>query len=264
MIIRRFCNSVFIIVISLCAKFVVSNGLRPSDFGSYQTPPFNNDSPVAPSNSGFPDQEQTSFQQQYYQQQYGTESGFNPSTNQQKNIEVSKLTQFLAQGSKVSLSFVFFMLMWRTLHHYEIATSYKGIKRNILVLPVAFLFLGNLFAFVSAFTGGLDSHTKKKRAKAVLNLGKLVEAALFLYNMLKMTVFPSRYVPQEIFIAGAIHNFVIINMLHTYTKLSFGGLAVAVESEKISDENEFYGDSFYSGYDQGYADDSQQQYNNNW
>ena len=69
MIIRSFCNSVFIIVISLCAKFVVSNGLRPSDFGSYQTPPFNNDSPVAPSNSGFPDQEQTSFQQQYYQQQ---------------------------------------------------------------------------------------------------------------------------------------------------------------------------------------------------
>ena len=180
---------------------------------------------------------------------YGVGSGFDPTNKQQ--VEVSKLTQFLGAGSKVSLSAIFFMLMWRSLHHYEVANSFKGLKRTLLVTPIVLLFLGDLFACVTAFTTGLDSHVAKRRAKAVLNLGKIVEAVLFIHNVIKMTVLPSIYVPQEIFIAGAIHNFVIINILHQYTKLSFGGLAASVEAQKPSDNSNYYNPDPH-GYDQNY------------
>ena len=150
------------------------------------------------------------------------------------------------------------MLMWRSLHHYEVANSFKGLKRTALVTPTVLLFLGDLFACVTAFTTGLDSHIAKRRAKAVLNLGKILEAILFVYNVTKMSIFPSRYIPQEIYIAGAIHNFVIINILHQYTKLSFGGLAASVGAQKTVEDENFYDQNQYGydqnqyGYDQGY------------
>ena len=51
--------------------------------------------------------------------------------------------------SKGSISCLFFLLMWRSVHHYESADS-----RLLLVLPSALLFLGNLYGFVTSLMKG--------------------------------------------------------------------------------------------------------------
>mmetsp|Transcript_14447 Transcript_14447/g.18883 ORF Transcript_14447/g.18883 Transcript_14447/m.18883 type:complete len:289 (-) Transcript_14447:538-1404(-) len=224
--------------------FVNNNGNNNSyNYNNFSQAPADSSAPVAPQPSAIYDEETSwnQYQEEQYNQRQGQYDPSNPSS-----IDVSKLTQFLAAGSKVSLSLIFFMLMWRSLHHYEVANSFKGMKRTMLVTPIVLLFLGDLFACVTAFTTGLDTHVAKRRAKAVLNLGKLVEAILFVYNVVKMSILPSKYIPQEIYIAGAIHNFVLITILHQYTKLSFGGLAASMESQNLKDQQyNYYGQDQY-------------------
>eukprot|EP00986_Skeletonema_menzelii_P009632 scaffold4423_cov159-Skeletonema_menzelii.AAC.8 len=93
--------------------------------------------------------------------------------------------------SKVSVSFFFFILMWRTVHHYELAdatfgptgrrTSSGGFKaffvRTIITSPLVVLFLGEMMGAILGISGGGagQSHSTKKRLKGILNLHKGVE-----------------------------------------------------------------------------------------
>eukprot|EP00985_Skeletonema_marinoi_P010299 scaffold4846_cov152-Skeletonema_marinoi.AAC.9 len=93
--------------------------------------------------------------------------------------------------SKVSVSFFFFILMWRTVHHYELAdatfgptgrrTSKGGFKaffvRTIVTSPLVVLFLGEMMGAILGISGGGagQSHSTKKRLKGILNLHKGVE-----------------------------------------------------------------------------------------
>ena len=97
--------------------------------------------------------------------------------------------------SRISVSFFFFILMWRTVHHYELAdlafssaaTSTGGGKssspmlRIIVVTPLVILFIGEMMGAILGLTGGLgigggndnSSHATKKRLKGILNLHKV-------------------------------------------------------------------------------------------
>jgi len=128
--------------------------------------------------------------------------------------------KLLASVSRTSLSFWFFVLVWRSVHHYELADKcWKGNTRLALVIPPVALFIGNLAGCVSSLTG--PKNVTKKRLKAILNLDKLVEAVLLVYNVLRLTVYPSKYTPREIYVGRLFHNFLYIISCQMFTKVTW-------------------------------------------
>ncbi|KAL3804957.1 hypothetical protein ACHAWO_005473 [Cyclotella atomus] len=137
--------------------------------------------------------------------------------------------------SRVSVSFFFFILMWRTVHHYELADaafgSSKGVKaaflRSMVVTPLVVLFLGEMMGAILGLTGGSiggggsASHATKKRLKGILNLHKGVELVMLVYNVIRLAVWPSRYVIREVYIGRTISNFFFLMQAQLYTKLSW-------------------------------------------
>ncbi len=139
------------------------------------------------------------------------------------------------------MSFFFFILMWRTVHHYELADatfapSARGSRptprpllRAAVVTPLVVLFLGEMAGAVLGLTGGLGigsggggaSHATKRRLKGVLNLHKTVELAMIVYNVVRLAVWPSRYVMREVYIGRTIANFFFLMQAQLYTKLSW-------------------------------------------
>lgn len=139
--------------------------------------------------------------------------------------------------SKVSVSFFFFILMWRTVHHYELADATFGptgrrssgsgglkafLVRTIVVTPLVILFLGEMMgAILGIGGGGGQSHSTKKRLKGVLNLHKGVELTSMVYNIARLALFPSKYTIREVYIGRTISNFFFLMQCQLYTKLSW-------------------------------------------
>jgi hypothetical protein len=139
--------------------------------------------------------------------------------------------------SKVSVSFFFFILMWRTVHHYELADSTFGpsgkrtsgggfraaLVRTIVLSPLVVLFLGEMIGAILGLSGGGggQSHATKKRLKGILNLHKGVELVMMAYNIVRLAIFPSRYTIREVYIGRTISNFFFLLQCQLYTKLSW-------------------------------------------
>ena len=144
--------------------------------------------------------------------------------------------------SRASVSFFFFLLMWRTVHHYELADATfappaarggpsRPLLRAVVVTPLVVLFLGEMVGAILGLTGGLGmgggsggggaSHATKRRLKGVLNLHKTVELAMMAYNVVRLAVWPSRYVMREVYIGRTISNFFFLMQAQLYTKLSW-------------------------------------------
>ena len=100
--------------------------------------------------------------------------------------------------SRASVSVFFFILMWRTVHHYELADAAFGrartfrgaLLRTLVVTPLVVLFLGEMMGALLGLTGGgigsgsSSSHATKKRLKGILNLHKGVELFMMVYNVI--------------------------------------------------------------------------------
>ncbi len=138
--------------------------------------------------------------------------------------------------SKVSVSFFFFILMWRTVHHYELADATFGptgrmksggfkafLVRTIVLSPLVVLFLGEMMGAILGISGGGggQSHATKKRLKGVLNLHKGVELIMMAYNIVRLALFPSKYTIREVYIGRTISNFFFLIQCQLYTKLSW-------------------------------------------
>lgn len=139
--------------------------------------------------------------------------------------------------SKVSVAFFFFILMWRTVHHYELADSTFGpsgkrtsgggfraaLVRTIVLSPLVVLFLGEMMGAILGLSGGGggQSHATKKRLKGILNLHKGVELVMMAYNIVRLAIFPSRYTIREVYIGRTISNFFFLLQCQLYTKLSW-------------------------------------------
>jgi hypothetical protein len=139
--------------------------------------------------------------------------------------------------SKVSVSFFFFILMWRTVHHYELADATFGptgrrssgggfkafLVRTIVLSPLVVLFLGEMMGAILGISGGGggQSHATKKRLKGVLNLHKGVELVMMAYNIVRLAIFPSKYTIREVYIGRTISNFFFLMQCQLYTKLSW-------------------------------------------
>ena len=166
--------------------------------------------------------------------------------------------------SRVSVSLFFFILMWRTVHHYELAdatfSSSSSRKHNntglrtsllriVIVTPLVVLFLGEMMGAILGVTGGGSnaSHTTKKRLKGILNLHKGVELVMMFYNVLRLAIWPSKYVMREVYIGRTISNFFFLMQAQLYTKLSWDEIA------KSTMEGGYATESYYDDYTQDMA-----------
>ena len=133
--------------------------------------------------------------------------------------EQGRMKLFISVG-KGSRALIFFFLMWRNVHLYEVADqAAKGIVRLALVVPLVLLFFGNLMGVVASLSS--PGHAAKRRLKAILNMDKLVEAMLILYSFVRLTVSPSKYVPREVYITNILHSFLFILQCQGFTRLSW-------------------------------------------
>ena len=104
--------------------------------------------------------------------------------------------KLLASISRCSIAMFFFILMWRAVHHYELADQmFNGATRLFMVLPPVVLFLGNMAGCVGSIMS--NGALGKKRMKAILNLNKLVEVSLMAYNVMRLVLVPSKFVMRE-------------------------------------------------------------------
>jgi hypothetical protein len=146
--------------------------------------------------------------------------------------------KLLTSVSKGSRALIFFVLMWRDIHLYEIADqSRTGIARLVLVVPLTLLFVANLAGAVASITS--PSHSAKRRLKGILNLDKLLEVLLIVFYLIRLTIAPSKYTPREIFISNTLHSVFFIIQSQAFTKLSWdesAGMPVGV-SDSSSMEN---------------------------
>jgi len=160
--------------------------------------------------------------------------------------------------SRVSVSLFFFILMWRTVHHYELAdatfssSSRKhtntglraSLLRIVIVTPLVVLFLGEMMGAIMGVTGGGSnaSHTTKKRLKGILNLHKGVELVMMFYNVVRLAIWPSKYVMREVYIGRTISNFFFLMQAQLYTKLSWD------EITKSTMDGGYATESYYDDY----------------
>jgi len=138
--------------------------------------------------------------------------------------------KLLASVSKGSISLFFFILMWRAVHHYELADlSFKGTTRLIMVFPPIMLFLGNMIGCVVSVMSSSSNASKgsKKRLKALLNFNKLVELALIIYNVSRLLFIPSKYILREIYIGRTLSNFLFIVQCQLFTKVTWGAAQIS-------------------------------------
>jgi hypothetical protein len=128
--------------------------------------------------------------------------------------------KLLASVSKGSRAFIFFVLMWRDVHLFEIADQrLKGMARLMAVVPLTVMFLANLAGVVASVTS--PSHSGKKRMKAILNLDKIIEVVLLVYYFVRLTVAPDKFVPREIFIANTLHSVFFLIQCQAFTRVTW-------------------------------------------
>lgn len=167
------------------------------------------------------------FQQQKQREQTPLQQA--SSTDDQGRLKL------IASVSKGSIAFFFFLLMWRSLSHYELADNlpFKGLTRLVFVVPSVFLFLSNLLgAFTASGFSGISrdyssQHKKKVLLKKILNYNKMIEIVLFAYNVLRLTVFTSKTMIREVYVGRTISNFLFLVQLQLFTKVTWDGLKMS-------------------------------------
>eukprot|EP00550_Attheya_septentrionalis_P000849 CAMPEP_0198291438 /NCGR_PEP_ID=MMETSP1449-20131203/8967_1 /TAXON_ID=420275 /ORGANISM="Attheya septentrionalis, Strain CCMP2084" /LENGTH=318 /DNA_ID=CAMNT_0043990075 /DNA_START=154 /DNA_END=1106 /DNA_ORIENTATION=+ len=289
-------------ILALVALASCSEGLRPSDFGINPSAARNN---LPPSMQQQQQQQQQNYQQQNYQQQpeqptqeaFGAYPEFQaPRETVEERTEKWRRSQeelrdsqtaeqrasandgegrlkLMTSLSKGSMAIFFFILMWRAMHHFEMADEcFSGNKRLMLVAPPVFLFVGHLVAFCFALMTNRmqNDHPTKKRAKAILNVHKLVELVLFIYNIVRMAIFPNPHVIKEIYVGRALSNFIYLGYCQLFTKVSWdSGKIVSYIAEIDAEADAAREPMFDDDDDMSYgasgdnADWRQQGYNNN-
>jgi len=129
--------------------------------------------------------------------------------------------KLMSSVSKGSRAFIFFMLMWRDIYLFEVTDqSIKGSLRKMVTRGfLTTVFLGNLAGVVTSVTS--QGHSAKNRLKAILNLDKVVETALLIWNLGRVTLFPSKFVPREIFVAGILHSVFFLIQCQAFTRVTW-------------------------------------------
>jgi hypothetical protein len=143
--------------------------------------------------------------------------------------------KLLTSVSRGSRALIFFILVLRNLHLYEVADAAfsKGLTRFVCVGPLMVLFVGNLMGCLISVATARPSHAVKKRLKAILNLDKVLELSLGAWSLVRLTIWPSAYTPRELYMAKLFHSIFFFLQCQTFTRLSWeDGLVPGVTEEE--------------------------------
>lgn len=151
--------------------------------------------------------------------------------------------KLLSSVSKGSRAFIFFMLMWRDIYLFEVTDqSIKGSLRKMITRGfLTTVFLGNLAGVVTSITS--QGHSAKNRLKAILNLDKVVETALLIWNLGRVTLFPSKYIPREIFVAGILHSVFFMIQCQAFTRVTWDERVAPVLQQKQHQQQQGFSQS---------------------
>ena len=128
--------------------------------------------------------------------------------------------KLMTSVSKGSRAIIFFLLMIRNIHLYELADKLRtGIPRLVCVIPMVVMFVANLAGVVVSLTS--PSHSAKKRLKAILNLDKMIEVVLICFYLIRLTIFPPSHTPRELYIANIFHSIFFLLQSQAFTRLSW-------------------------------------------
>jgi len=147
--------------------------------------------------------------------------------------------KLLSSVSKGSRALIFFVLIWRDTYLFEMTDlSIKGsLRKNVVRFILTTVFIGNLAGLVTSVISP-TGHSSKKRLKAILNLDKVVETGLLLWNFARVSLFPSKYVLREVFIAGIFHSVFIIIQCQAFTRVTWDEkVAPSMQSQKQQQRN---------------------------
>lgn len=204
--------------------------------GSYEDG-FANYNPPPP--SGYDDDREASMLQESVQDRHDKwrsaqmEKYANLSPEQEYNPRDEQgRVKLMASVSKGSRAFIFFILMWRDIYLFEVTDqSIKGSFRKMITRGfLTTVFLGNLAGVVTSVTA--QGHSAKNRLKAILNLDKVVETTLLVWNLARVSLFPSKYVPREIFVAGCLHSIFFLIQCQAFTRVTWDERVAPVLQQK--------------------------------
>lgn len=162
------------------------------------------------------------------------EQEYNPRDDQGR----MKLMSSVSKGSR---AFIFFILMWRDIYLFEATDqSIKGSLRKMITRGfLTTVFLGNLAGVVTSLTS--QGHNAKNRLKAILNLDKVIETTLLIWNFGRVTLFPSKYIPREIFVAGIFHSFFFLIQCQAFTRVTWDERVAPVFQQKQQNKWQHHG-----------------------
>ena len=225
------------LLLILSAVCWTSSALRPSQYGNGRpdlTPSHSNaatsggyesynDIDTIPSTLSEPQQQSVEERLESWRQEQQYKYEHQTQMDEANPRDGDGRMKLLASVSRGSISIYFFILMWRSIHNFELADqSFKGVTRLALVFPTIVLFVGNLIACTGSILGRSGGSGKsKKRMKAILNLNKLVELVLFAYNVLRLSIFPSKFVIREVYVGRSISNFIFMTQCQLFTKVTW-------------------------------------------
>jgi hypothetical protein len=212
---------------------------NPEDgFANYNSPPSGADTNIIDREDDSPFkesvQERTDKWRAAQMEKYGNltpQQEYNPRDEEGR-------VKLMSSVSKGSRALIFFILMWRDVYLFDVADQFikgsfrKGIVRCILTS----VFIGNLAGAVISVTSPAG-HSTKNRLKAILNLDKAVEIGLLLWNFGRVTLFPSKYVPREIFIAGILHSIVFIIQCQAFTRVTWDEKVAPLQQQQQQNQN---------------------------
>jgi len=211
-------------------------------FANYNPPPTGYDEQVEASMMQESVQDRHNKWRQEQMEKYGNltpEQELNPRDDQGR----MKLMSSVSKGSR---TLIFFILMWRDIYLFEVADlSIKGgFRKMITRMFLTMVFLGNLAGVVTSVTQ--QGHATKNRLKAILNLDKVVESTLLVWNLARVTLFSSKYVPREIFVAGCMHSIFFLIQCQAFTRVGWD----EKEAPSYQTTKEQYQAEQQTGYDQ--------------
>jgi len=160
--------------------------------------------------------------------------------------------KLLSSVSKGSRAFIFFILMWRDIYLFEVTDqSIKGSLRKMITRGfLAIVFFGNIAGAVTSITS--QGHSAKNRLKAILNLDKVVETTLLVWNLGRVTLFPSKFVPREIFVAGIFHSIFFLIQCQAFTRVAWDERIAPVLQQKQQNQWQQNNDQSYNQHSSEY------------
>lgn len=195
-----------------------NNNNYEAGFDNYNPPP----------NTGYDEQREVNMMQESTQDRHDKwrteqmEKYSNRSPDQELNPRDEQgRMKLMSSVSKGSRAVIFFILMWRDIYLFEVTDlSIKGgLRKMITRMFLTSVFLGNLAGVVTSVTS--QGHSSKNRLKAILNLDKVVESTLLVWNLSRVALFPSKFVPREIFVAGCIHSIFFLIQCQAFTRVTW-------------------------------------------